>query len=174
MLMHCSIPQYQDLTRSLRDVRLEYLKGTVLAMPGDKPIHNTITADLIGILFERLRGKPCKVMTGDTRIYVPQADLLAFPDVVVMCEPEEMYDSITVLNPTGLIEVLSESPESYDRTIKLPAYLSLASVRQVLLVAQDQIRIESYPDGMVYHSGDTVHFLDLLFPADDAYQKVYF
>jgi Uma2 family endonuclease len=112
-------------------------------------------------------------MTGDTRIYIPPADLLAFPDVVVMSEPEEMYDSITILNPAGLIEVLSESTESYDRNIKLPAYLSLPSVRQVLLVAQDQIRIESYPDNMVYHSGDRVRFLDMNFLANDAYQKVY-
>jgi Uma2 family endonuclease len=172
MQTHYTIAEYQTLCAPIKDVRLEYHRGTILAMPGGRPNHNAITVRLGSILDHFLLDKSCRVLNNDTRVYVESEGLMTFPDLLVMCEEEQMYDAITILNPTGLVEVLSSSTEGYDRTVKLPAYLSLPSVKQVLLVAQDEIKVESYPDGNVYRTGEVIPFLDLFIPIDDIYLKV--
>jgi Uma2 family endonuclease len=172
MLTQYTLAEYQTLCAPIKDVRLDFHKGAIIAMPGARPNHNSICLGLGSIIYRNLINRPCRILNNDTRVYIESESLMTFPDLVVMCEEEEMFDAITVLNPTGLIEVLSSSTEAYDRTVKLPAYLSLPSVKQVLLVSQDEIKIESYPDGNVYHSGDVIPFLDMNIVADEIYLKV--
>ena len=50
----------------------------------------------------------------------------------------------TLLNPTVLIEVLSEATERYDRGRKAEHYRRLESLREYLLVAQHEPRVEHY------------------------------
>lgn len=51
----------------------------------------------------------------------------------------------TLLNPSLIVEVLSESTEAYDRGEKFAHYRRLETLREYVLVAQDKIRIEHYP-----------------------------
>jgi Uma2 family endonuclease len=50
----------------------------------------------------------------------------------------------TLMNPTVLMEVLSDSTESYDRGAKFGHYRKIPSVIEYLLVAQHEYRIEQY------------------------------
>jgi Uma2 family endonuclease len=50
----------------------------------------------------------------------------------------------TLLNPTLLIEVLSSSTEAYDRGGKFAHYRKISTLREYLLVSQDQPSIERY------------------------------
>jgi Uma2 family endonuclease len=55
-----------------------------------------------------------------------------------------------VVNPVLIIEVLSDSTEAYDRGKKFEQYRKLASLREYVMVAQDEPHIEQYvrqPDG---------------------------
>jgi Uma2 family endonuclease len=52
-----------------------------------------------------------------------------------------------LLNPTAIFEVLSPSTEKYGRGLKFQEYRSIESLRDYILVAQDQIRIEQYTRG---------------------------
>ena len=63
-----------------------------------------------------------------------------------MCGAPQFEDAQvdTLLNPTLLIEVLSPSTEAYDRGKKFAHYRKIASLREYLLVAQDQPNIERY------------------------------
>ena len=56
--------------------------------------------------------------------------------------PAEYLD--TLLNPTVLVEVLSKSTERYDRIAKTSYYRTLDSLKEHLLVSQDEIRVEHY------------------------------
>lgn len=56
-----------------------------------------------------------------------------------------------LLNPTVLIEVLSDSTEAYDRGGKFAHYRRLASLREYLLVSQ----YEPYIDHFVRQTDDT-------------------
>jgi Uma2 family endonuclease len=49
-----------------------------------------------------------------------------------------------VVNPIVLVEVLSESSEAYDRGAKAAHYRRIPTLREYVLVAQDEPRIEIY------------------------------
>ena len=50
----------------------------------------------------------------------------------------------TLVNPTVIFEVLSPSTEGYDRGAKFAHYQRLESLREYVLVAQDQPRVERF------------------------------
>jgi Uma2 family endonuclease len=72
--------------------------------------------------------------------------LYTYPDASVICGPLEFEDARqdTVLNPTVLVEVLSESTEAYDRGKKFGHYRPIPSLREYLLVSHDEPRIEAF------------------------------
>ncbi len=80
------------------------------------------------------------------RIFVPETGLYTYPDLVVVCGEPKFKDNVfdTLLNPVLLIEVLSESTESYDRGKKFQHYRSIESLQEYVLVSQDEARIEKY------------------------------
>ena len=80
------------------------------------------------------------------RVFVPETGLYTYPDLVVGGGEPKFKDDVfdTLLNPILLIEVLSESTESYDRGKKFQHYRSIESVREYVLVAQDEARIGKY------------------------------
>ena len=51
-------------------------------------------------------------------------------------------DQLAIGNPVVIVEVLSESTEAYDRGAKARHYRRLPSLREYVLVAQDEQRIE--------------------------------
>lgn len=122
----------------------EFLGGQVFAMAGASLRHNRLAANLIAALGLQLRGTPCGTYTSDTRVKVPATSLYTYPDVVVVCGQPEVEDAHqdTLLNPTLLIEVLSESTAAYDRGAKFEHYRQIPSLREYLLVSQDAARIE--------------------------------
>ena len=50
----------------------------------------------------------------------------------------------TLLNPTVIFEVLSESTEAYDRGVKFGHYRRIPSLREYVLVSQDRMLVERY------------------------------
>jgi Uma2 family endonuclease len=63
---------------------------------------------------------------------------------VVCGESQLEQPGDTLLNPTLLVEVLSESSEAYDRGKKSEYYRTLPSLTDYLLVAQDRVLVEHF------------------------------
>lgn len=86
------------------------------------------------------------MFSSDLRIRVVETGLGTYPDVSVVCGPLELDPADprghTVTNPVLVIEVLSPSTEDYDRGEKLAAFKRIASLREVVLVAHDERRLE--------------------------------
>jgi Uma2 family endonuclease len=147
---------YEDYVRleESSEAKHEYLRGRVVAMAGASPEHAALAASLIAALHTALRGRPCRVYSGDLRVRVEETDLTTYPDVTVVCGAlvTSAVDRIATTNPTAIIEVLSGSTEAYDRGAKFAHYRRLASLREYVLVSQDEPRIE------VYRRNDTGHF----------------
>jgi Uma2 family endonuclease len=80
------------------------------------------------------------------RVKGAKADIYHYPDVAVVCGEPQLEDKHgdTLLNPTVLIEVLSDTTEAYDRGEKFADYRKLPSLREYLLVAQHTPWIERY------------------------------
>jgi Uma2 family endonuclease len=124
----------------------EYYRGYVYAMTGASERHNLITANVIAALHSQLRQKPCRVYPSDLRVKVQKTGLHTYPDILVVCgKPEFTDDAIdTILNPIVIIEVLSPSTEAYDRGMKFQNYRTIETLRDYLLIAQDESYIEQY------------------------------
>ena len=126
--------------------RHELVGGEVYLMTGASENHNLIVANCIFALMGQLRNRRCKVYPSDMLIEIPTHEDYHYPDVSVVCGSAEIkHDQRDILlNPTVIIEVLSASTEQYDRGKKFHNYLSLNSLQDYLLVAQDTRRIERY------------------------------
>jgi Uma2 family endonuclease len=130
----------------------EYFDGEIFAMVGASRRHNLITTNVVSELHRQLRGRPCEVYPSDMRVRIPSANVYTYPDAVVVCgEPRFEDEAVdTLLNPTVIVEVLSKSTASYDRTVKFGFYRTLESLAEYLLIAQDAFLVEHYvrqPDG---------------------------
>ena len=128
------------------EIKSEYLNGEVLAMSGASREHYLIVWNLSGVLHAQLRGRGCEAYVGDMRAHIPATGLYTYPDVAVVCGEPRFEDGEldTLLNPTLLIEVLSPSTEGYDRGRKAAHYRTLDSLREYLLVSQEEIRVELF------------------------------
>jgi len=72
--------------------------------------------------------------------------LAAYPDVTVVCGEPLVHeeDRNAVVNPLVLVEVLSDSTESWDRAGKFRRYRKLESLKHYVLVSQHERCIEVY------------------------------
>jgi Uma2 family endonuclease len=124
----------------------EYLHGEIFAMTGASHKHNLVAGNIFGELRQQLKGRQCEVYVSDMRVKVTATGLYTYPDVVVVCGAPKFEDEYvdTLLNPTLLVEVLSQSTERYDRIAKSSYYRTLDSLAEHLLVAQDEVRLEQY------------------------------
>jgi len=137
--------EYLEIERKA-EYKSEYFNGEIFAMAGAKRNHNKIVGNLTGLVWQHLKGKDCEFYPSDMRVFVPKTGLYTYPDVVVVCGEPKFQDKVfdTLLNPTLLVEVLSETTESYDRGKKFQHYRSIESLEEYVLVSQDEARIEKY------------------------------
>ncbi len=128
------------------DIKHEYLRGEIIAMSGASYHHTLITMSISGELYIQLKEQGCTVHTNDMRVRTHPDVSYFYPDVLVVCGEPRFEDNTfdTLLNPIVLVEVLSPSTESYDRGEKFEHYQQLTSLREYILVSQDQVQIEHY------------------------------
>ncbi|MEX1368617.1 MAG: Uma2 family endonuclease [Nannocystaceae bacterium] len=137
--------EYRD-TELHSAVKHEYLRGEVFAMTGGTPQHSALAARLTAVLTRELAGRPCRVFNSDLRIRIEATDLATHPDVSVVCDRLETArdDELAVVNPSLLVEVLSDSTEAYDRGQKAAHYRRIPSLGAYLLVSQHEPRLELF------------------------------
>ena len=128
------------------DTKHEYLRGEIIAMSGASRAHSLIVTNISGELYIQLKEGTCEVHTNDIRVRTSPEISYFYPDVLVVCGEPRFEDSTfdTLLNPIVLVEVLSPSTQAYDRGEKFKHYQQLRSLREYILVAQDEVRVERY------------------------------
>jgi Uma2 family endonuclease len=122
----------------------EYFQGEIVAMAGASIAHNIITGNVFSHLHALLKNRDCRPFGSDQRIKVEEAGSFLYADVTVICGDvvTASDDPNSVTNPRVIIEVLSESTEGKDRGKKLKLYLKLDSLREYVLISQDEPRID--------------------------------
>jgi Uma2 family endonuclease len=142
-----SAEEYLALDRAA-EFPSEFLDGEIIAMSGGSPRHSRLKVRLVSAVYAALRGTSCEVFDSDFRVRVSPR-MYTYPDLTVVCGDlkldTERRDNL--LNPTAIFEVLSPSTEYYDRGVKFQHYRGIESLRDYILVAQDQLRIEQYTRG---------------------------
>ncbi len=137
--------EYLALERQA-ELRSEFIDGEIVAMSGGTKRHARLAFALARLIDRQLPEDGCEAFNSDMRVRVDPM-LYTYPDLTVVCgdnEVEEAEDDQddTLLNPTVIFEVLSPSTEAYDRGEKFRRYQRIASLRQYVLVSQDQPWIE--------------------------------
>ena len=142
-----SVQDYFELLRD-SDLKLEYYAGEIVAMAGAQPSHNIITANILGEFFACLKKQGCLIMSSDQLVKIEKCQIYTFPDLVIVCEMpiyEKSPNGLdALLNPTIIVEVLSDSTEMYDRSEKLEYYQTLPSLQEYVLVASKKQKVEIF------------------------------
>lgn len=119
-------------------LRHEFVGGEIYAMNGASRRHSHV----VGNIFVRLRsaasGGPCEVHLQGFMLRTGSD--VYYPDVMVGCNASDS-DDLWAREPCLLVEVTSPSTARIDRTNKLQAYCSIASLKTYLIVEQAWRRV---------------------------------
>jgi Uma2 family endonuclease len=134
------------------ETKSEFFDGEMFAMAGTTKNHARIVMNLSRELSARLKGRTCEPFATDLRVKIEANGLYTYPDLVVVCGGQHFEDDRldTLLNPTLIVEVLSETTERYDRVKKFDLYRALPSLQEYVLISQSEPRVEQFlrqPDG---------------------------
>jgi Uma2 family endonuclease len=140
-----SIEEYLELENAATE-KHEYYQGEIFAMSGARLQHNIVAGNLFAMLWNKLKGKPCKPYNSDIRIHIEKNTLFIYPDISVICgEPESLNnDGLNFLNPTIIFEVLSPSTRNYDRDAKFKLYQDIPALKEYILVEPEAVSIEAW------------------------------
>lgn len=167
-----------------RETKHEWLDGVVYAMGGGSLEHSRLAANLTALLKGALSA--CEVFQSDAMLFVRASKLSTYADVTIVCGPVESQKverngrvlGEALVNPTVIIEVLSDSTEAYDRGEKFAHYMTLHSLKEYVLVAQDTQRIEVFRRSERGHwkhdvarAGETVDVAGVAVPVDAVYRR---
>ncbi|MGB3683114.1 MAG: Uma2 family endonuclease [Rubrobacteraceae bacterium] len=140
-----SVEEYLELER-ISEVRHELVAGEVHAHAGGTRRHDVLSVNILAALWNAARGGPCRVHSGD-RMLRTAGDVFYYPDVMVVCPPEDEPGSDEALfedSPCLVVEVTSPSTENIDRREKLLAYRNTTSLKAYLIVDQRELRVERH------------------------------
>lgn len=167
------------------EIKHEFIAGEIIAMTGASRAHNLIVASIIASMIPQVRGTGCRTFSSDMRVYMPDRGDYAYPDITIVCGEERYQEDTfdTLLNPTVIVEVLSPSTEGYDRGKKFQVYREIESLRDYVLVAQAQPRIEVFSrhadgwlltDAIGIAQSITLHSLDCTLHLREVYEQIDF
>ena len=124
------------------EVRHEYFGGQTYAMVGGTDRHNRIAGNLFASLFPQARQAGCGLYIADMKVYLNAAgeDAFYYPDIMAACDPADDHPYYRSA-PCLLVEVLSDSTRRIDEREKLFAYTTITSLREYILVAQNEPRV---------------------------------
>ncbi len=156
--------------------------GEIFAMAGGSTVHALLQTEITRMVGNALLGRPCAALGADQRIHIDE-DNATYADALVLCPPLGRHgdDRHAVTNPSAVVEVLSPSTETWDRSGKFALYRSLPSLTHYVLVAQDRWQVEHFrrmDDGTwrlsVHGPGDTLFLdtLDIRVAVDELYARV--
>ena len=161
----------------ISDIKHEYIDGHVYAMAGASTNHGRIASNVSGELRQHLKNLPCDVLIADFKVNVNRHKFF-YPDVVVICDSNN-GDVYYTEKPLLIVEVLSNSTQRKDRTLKRLAYQSLPSLQEYVLIEQDFVDVEVSRrsvnwDSHHYFLSDEVYFesLDLKLLVTEIYRRV--
>lgn len=136
----------------------EYLDGQVIAMAGATDAHVTIAGNLFAELRSHLRGSGCRVYISDMKARIDARDRFFYPDLLVTCDPRDTETPTYKRFAKLIVEVLSDSTESFDRGQKFSDYQTLDRLEEYVLISSQLRRIEIFrrhTDGLwIYQNYD--------------------
>jgi Uma2 family endonuclease len=164
-------------------IKHEYIQGRTYAMAGASDADMTITANLVALLRNHIRGTGCRLYVADMKARIESLDTFYYPDIMVTCDPRDANSEYFKRYPTLIIEVLSPSTEALDRGDKFSDYQELDTLQEYVLVSQNRRKIDCFrrnPEGRwvlySYKANQQLELTSVNFscPLTDVYEDVAF
>lgn len=123
----------------------EFNDGQILGKNNSNRWHNLIATNTAIAVGSRLHNHKCDIYVNAMCVQL-KGTRYCYPDVVIVNgEPQFADNNFDVLtNPTVIVEVFSGKTNTSDKTEKLENYLAMDSIRECLLIKEDEMRVEHY------------------------------
>jgi Uma2 family endonuclease len=126
----------------------EYHNGKIIKMAGGTVLHDNLGSRFIYLLTDFVERNDFSYLINgsDTKIRIEAYNKVVYSDALVICEKPQYYANRkdTITNPLLIVEVLSDSTEDFDRTLKFDYYRTLESFKEYVLVHQDQMLVSVF------------------------------
>ncbi len=144
-LKRMTIEEYFALEETSQE-KYEFYRGEIFAISGAREIHNLIVSNLIYAFKGKLKDRPCAVYPSDMRVMIDEYNHYTYPDLSIVCGKRDFTNEkkTTLMNPIAIVEVLSDSTESYDRGKKFRAYRNIPSFQVYILISTNYKQIEVF------------------------------
>ena len=128
------------------DQKLEYHYGRIYAMAGGNSNHSIIGTNIRRRLSEKLDHTDCVVYDSDMALSLESGNRYVYPDGMVVCGERDFTNAqqTQLKNPVLIVEVLSKSTKTYDRTDKFRFYRAIPSLKEYLIISSDMPLIETF------------------------------
>jgi Uma2 family endonuclease len=125
--------------------RHEFVEGRVIARAGANRFHNILAANTAIALGSRMHGHRSEIYISNMRVKLKN-NYICYPDVVVVNGEPTFADqnSDLLLNPTVIVEIVSNQTNSSEKTNKLESYLAMESIKEFVLLKEEEMRVEHY------------------------------
>jgi len=125
--------------------RHELHDGRVVARAGSNRWHNILASNTAIALGSRMHGHKSEMYIGNMRVKLKNS-FICYPDVIVVNgEPNFSDHNLDLLlNPTVIVEIFSNQTNSSDKSTKLESYLAMESIKEFVLLKEEEMRVEHY------------------------------
>jgi len=103
------------------DQRWEIIGGDAYLMSSPTSRHQRVVGELHRQMANLLHGKRCQLFISPMDVMLAEEDVVQ-PDLLVVCEPQQIKRTHIAGAPTLVVEILSASSTSRDRLLKLDLY----------------------------------------------------
>lgn len=140
-----TIEEYAALEK-VGDARYEYWDGEIVCMSGGSRAHYAISDNVFSLLKAAARERGCLAASGQCPVVSGDQSYYRYPDASVSCDPvfREILGIDVLTNPLVLVEVTSPTTESADHKAKRDAYQTIESLREYVIVEQDEPKVTLY------------------------------
>ena len=145
----------------------ELIRGKIYKMsPAPGSMHQRISGNIFGLLWNYLQGKPCQVFSAPFDVRLPiskkgKADkeiiTVVQPDLCVVCDPTKIDERGCLGAPDWIIEILSQHTSSKDLREKFDVYEE-AGVKEYWVVHPQEQTV------LVFALDETGKYISILKP----------
>jgi Uma2 family endonuclease len=122
------------------DERWELIDGELVITTTPTEAHDIVCQNTSDALSPKLKPRGCRLHRSALVRRTDRADFGAVPDIMIRCG-EIVLDRRIHTDPIAVFEVLSPSTRGHDRGAKLRHYSAIETLRHIVLVYQNEVRI---------------------------------
>ncbi len=163
----------------------EFIDGKIVAMAYTSEPHGKIASNLNRLMGNCLLEKVCDVYVGDRMLFVKDCNQVFYPDLLIVCGKHKFHQAgpkmKATLNPSVVIEILSDSTELNDKTNKTRCYKKIPGLQQIVFVSQKEQHLRileneagKWVDTEFYEPEDVPRIGECDIPLHEIYRRVAF